>query len=225
MGVSLADVSSPLNAAISSFQYLNVHRGSSMTPSSDKNSVMTNFRTMGSFAVRLLRRNHRAGRGRSLGKKRKLYVGAPPGDLRGRPPDEALERVGQVRLIEVARLQGGVRDGRAPLEQRDGAAGALDLLDRLAGQSGCPQEAVLQGTHRRIGRASVYRRLDRRIAHEHTPTDEPVYKHVGVLEGRMFPRGAVQPEGVVGRSRKGRVLPIPKGSHGEMGHERPEFED
>jgi hypothetical protein len=43
-----------------------------------------------------------AAKGKSLGKKRKLPNRAFPIDLRWRSSDEALQRIGQMRLIEVA---------------------------------------------------------------------------------------------------------------------------
>ena|SRR3712207_5490310 len=47
-----------------------------------------------------------------------------------------------------------------------------------------------------------------RIAHEDPLTDKPVDEHAGVLEGRRFPRGDVQPEGTARRLGKGRILPV-----------------
>jgi hypothetical protein len=58
--------------------------------------------------------DHNAAKGHCLGKKRKLVWLAYTSNLSRRLPEEALERVGQMRLIEIASLVNGVED-RNPL--------------------------------------------------------------------------------------------------------------
>ena len=57
-------------------------------------------------------------------------------------------------LIKVVEHIGSLHDGDASFQQRDGPAGALNLLNRLVAEPGCPQEVVLQGTNRE-GRSRV----------------------------------------------------------------------
>jgi len=47
-------------------------------------------------------RNRNAAKGQGLGKKRKLFNGALLSNLRGRSSDEALQRIGQMCLIEIS---------------------------------------------------------------------------------------------------------------------------
>src|ERR1044071_9483459 len=49
-------------------------------------------------------------------------------DLRGSLPHVASERIGEVGLVEIAELVGGVKNGAALFQQRGGLPGSLDLL-------------------------------------------------------------------------------------------------
>ena len=73
-------------------------------------------------------------------------------------------------LIEIAQREGSVYDGCPLRKQRDGAAGAFDLLNHLVGQSGGLHEAVLEGTERQVRRVSLDRRRDHWIAHQYSVT-------------------------------------------------------
>ena len=56
--------------------------------------------------------------------------------LGGRVTHIAPERIGQVRLVEVADFVSGIEDGLALLQKSKGFLGAFDLLDGFLGQTG-----------------------------------------------------------------------------------------
>jgi hypothetical protein len=95
--------------------------------------------------------------------------------------DQALQRSGQVRLIEVAGLINGVEDRYALLEERRRLAGAFDSPKCTICQSSSSQETPLYRTWRQFFHSTLQCRFDDRLANEQTVTQEPIYKRVCVL--------------------------------------------
>ena len=109
-------------------------------------------------------------------------------ELRWRLPDEAPQRSGQVRLVEIAGLVNGVADCYALLQEDRRISGALDLTHRTLCQPGRSQEMALCGAYGQVCQLAVQCGIYDRLTHEQTAAHEPVDKRVRILEIRELPR-------------------------------------
>src|ERR1700752_3692834 len=97
-------------------------------------------------------------------------------------------------LIEIPGFMDGVQDGHAVPQQVRGATSALDLADSAMGQPGRPQEMALRGSQGLWQSVPLEYSGNGRVAHDDAGAHEPRDECVCILERRVLPGRAVQPE-------------------------------
>src|SRR5207302_1587556 len=113
-----------------------------------------------------------------------------------------------MRLVEIARLENGVEDGYAALQEGRCITRAFDLTNRPWVQPGGKPEVTLGRSSGNVLQLTAYRRLDDRCAREHTVPREPLDKRIRVLIIGIVPRHAMQPEGLTARGRQSGIPSI-----------------
>src|SRR5580700_2503698 len=112
------------------------------------------------------------------------------------------QRPGEMSLVVVTGLVDHIQDGRSASQEKGGPPGALDLINRPAGQSGNLENAPLFRSRRNTLRFSENCILHGTVGHDQPGPCEPVHECFRIFKIGEIPRRSIQPErpaGGVGR--------------------------
>src|SRR5687768_3691645 len=99
-----------------------------------------------------------------------------------------------MRLVEIPSQIDDIENRNTLPQKVHRVTNALDLTHRAASHSCGAEEMTLLGSQGPRARRSVQRRINGGVAYEDAFRHQPLHECLGIIEARVFPRGAIQPE-------------------------------